>query len=179
MSPLDCFIFLQLPKTTFANKAITMAKKEAGKKEWSRKELERIRGISEDLYINKGFSLVQIGQDWDVSAQTLTKWKKGRTGEKSWDERKVFNDLTPVKLREVLLNEALNIANGNEPKLKADALSKVMAAIDKIDNSVNPRITASVFISFNTWLVDIDPVKANEFTKFQRMFLQHAISELQ
>lgn len=153
-----------------------MAKKEAGKKEWSRKELERIRTVAEDLYINKGFSLTQIGQDWDVSPQTLTKWKKGRTGEKSWDERKVFNDLTPVKLREVLLNEALNISSGKEPSIKADALSKVMSAIDKLDSTVNPRVVASVFISFNTWLVDVDPVKANEFTRYQRMFLQHSIS---
>jgi transposase len=156
-----------------------MAKKAEGKKTWSRAELERIRMLIEDLYINRGFSTEKIVAEWDVSAQTLVKWKKGRTGEKSWDERKVFNELTPVKLREVLLEEALKIAQGNEPALKADALSKVMSAIDKLDSTVNPRVIASVFISFNNWFVDIDPVMANEFTKFQRMFLQHSISNYQ
>jgi len=156
-----------------------MAKKAADKKKWTRAELDRIRGQAEDLYINKGYSLKQIAADWDVSEQSLIKWKKGRTGEKNWDERKIFNELTPVKLREVLLSEALSIAQGKDPSLKADALSKVMAAIDKLDSTVNPRVISSVFISFNNWLVDIDPVKANEFTKFEKMFLQYAISNYQ
>lgn len=156
-----------------------MAQKATEKKMWSRKDLEKIRGLAEDLYINKGFNLQQIGSEWDISAQTLTKWKKGKPGEKSWDERRAFNDLTPVKLREVLLNEALNIAEGNDPKLKADALSKVMSAIDKLDATVNPRIVTSSLMAFNNWLVDVDPIKANEFTKFQRMFLQHYISTYQ
>lgn len=153
-----------------------MAKKAEGKKEWSRKELERIRAMAEDLYINKGYTAEKFCAEWDISAQTFSKWKKGREGEKTWDERKQFNELTPVKLREVLLEEALSIANGNPPKLKADALSKVMSAIDKLDSTVNPRIVASVFISFNNWFVEVDPAKAHEFTKYQRMFLQHAIS---
>ncbi|SDC52884.1 hypothetical protein [Williamwhitmania taraxaci] len=156
-----------------------MAKKTAGKKEWTKKELERIRSLMEDLYINKSYSLAQLIGEWDVSAQTLAKWKKGKPGEKTWDERKAFNDLTPIKLREVLLEEALNIAGGHEPKLKADALSKVMAAIDKLDGTVNPRVISSALMSFNNWLVDIDPAKANEFTKFQRMYLQHYISTFQ
>jgi len=156
-----------------------MAKKGDGKKAWTRKELERIRGMAEDMYINKGYSVKQIVSDWDISEQTLVKWKKGRKDEKSWDERKIFNELTPVKLREVLLSEALSIAQGNDPSLKADALSKVMAAIDKLDSTVNPRVISSVFISFNNWLVDIDPVKANEFTKFEKMFLQYSISNYQ
>jgi len=156
-----------------------MAQKASDKKAWSRKELEKIRSLAEDLYINKGFNLQQIECDWDISAQTLSKWKKGKPGEKSWDDRKAFNDLTPVKLREVLLNEALNIAEGNEPKLKADALSKVMSAIDKLDATLNPRVMSSSLMAFNNWLVDVDPIKANEFTKFQRMFLQHYISTYQ
>lgn len=156
-----------------------MAKKTEGKKAWTKNELDRIRSLMEDLYINKGYSLPQLAEEWEISIQSLTKWKKGKPGEKSWDERKAFNDLTPVKLREVLLEEALNIAGGNEPKLKADALSKVMSAIDKLDGTVNPRVISSALISFNNWLVDIDPAKANEFTKYQRMYLQHYISTFQ
>lgn len=163
----------------FAVNSRYMAKKAEGKKAWTRAELERIRTLAEDLYINKGFTSDRICSEWDISAQTLVKWKKGRPGEKSWDERKVFNELTPVKLREVLLEEALCIAQGKEPKLKADALSKVMSAIDKLDGTVNPRVIASVFVTFNNWLVEIDPVVAGEFTKYQRMFLQHSISSYQ
>ncbi len=148
-----------------------MAKKTEGKKTWTRSDLERIRSIAEDLYINKGYSLEQIIKDWDVSAVTLSKWKKGRPTEKTWDERKVFNELTPSRLKEVLLEEALSIAQGNPSKFKADALSKIMSAVDRIDKRINTRIVISVFKDFDNWMVDQDPKQAVEFTKWHKLFI--------
>lgn len=153
-----------------------MAEKKPEKKAWKKAELERIRGIAEDLYINKGYDLTKISEEWDISPQTLSKWKKGKPGEKPWNERKAFNELTPVKLREVLLEEALNIAQGKDASFNADALAKIISAVDRIDKSVNIRVVISVFMEFDKWMVDADPVQANEFTKFHKLFIQHFIS---
>jgi transposase-like protein len=153
-----------------------MAIKTPDKKVWKKAELERIRGIAEDLYINKGYNLTQICEEWDVSQQTLTKWKKGKPGEKPWNERKAFNELTPVKLRELLLDEALKIAQGSKASFNADALAKIISAVDRIDKSVNVRVVISVFMEFDKWMVDSDPVMANEFTKYHKLFIQYFIS---
>ena len=156
-----------------------MAKKTEGKKVWSRAELKRIKSIIEDLYINKGYSIAQLVADWEVSEQTLIKWKKGEPGDRSWDERRSFVQLTPVKLKELLLSEALLISEGKEPTFNADRLSKIMAAIDRVDKRVNPRIVLNVLKDYDKWMVNVDPAKAVEFVKFHKMYIQETISREQ
>ncbi len=154
-----------------------MALKKDGKKDWTRAELKRLRSVIEDLYINKDYTLERIAADFDISVQTLSKWKKGEKGQKTWDERKAFVQLTPIRLKEMLLTEALSISEGKEPTFKADSISKIMAAVDRLDKRVNPRTVITVLKNFDKWIVDIDPAKAVEFVKFHRMFIQHVISQ--
>lgn len=77
----------------------------------------------------------------------------------------------------MLLGEALSISEGKEPTFKADSISKIMAAVDRLDKKVNPRAVITVMKNFDKWMVDIDPAKAVEFVKFHRMFIQHIISQ--
>jgi transposase-like protein len=154
-----------------------MALKKDGKKDWTRAELKRLKSVIEDLYINKDYTLEQIAAEFDISVQTLSKWKKGEKGQKTWDERKVFVQLTPTRLKEMLLGEALSISEGKEPTFKADSISKIMAAVDRLDKRVNPRTVITVMKNFDKWMVDIDPAKAVEFVKFHRMFIQYVISQ--
>lgn len=162
-----------------------MAQKKSDKKQWTRKELDRIRSVAEDLYINKGFSAEQISSQFDVSIQTIIRWKQGRKtkGEspetKTWDERRTISLLTPTKLKEVLMEEALLVAQGNKPKIEAYALGQIMQTIDKIDKNVNMRTITNVFINFDTWLVKNEPDKAAEFTKYHNRFIQHIISTIE
>jgi transposase-like protein len=154
-----------------------MALKKDGKKDWTRAELKRLKSVIEDLYINKDYTLEQIAAEFDISVQTLSKWKKGEKDQKTWDERKVFVQLTPTRLKEMLLGEALSISEGKEPTFKADSISKIMAAVDRLDKRVNPRTVITVMKNFDKWMVDIDPAKAVEFVKFHRMFIQYVISQ--
>ncbi len=154
-----------------------MAKKTTGKKEWTRAELKRLKTVIEDLFINKGYSINQIASEFDISEQTLIKWKKGEDGQKSWDERKAFVRLTPAKLKEQLLEEALNISEGKAATFNADAVSKIMAAVERLDKRVNPRLVVSVLKNFDKWMVDVEPRLAVEFVKFHRMYIQQVISE--
>lgn len=154
-----------------------MAQKKEGKKAWTRAELKRLKPVIEDLYINKDYTLEQIASDYDISVQTLSLWKKGNKGEKSWDERKVFVRLTPTRLKEMLLSEALSISEGKEPTFKADSISKIMAAVDRLDKRVNPRTVITILKNFDKWMVDVDPAKAVDFVKYHKMFIQHVISQ--
>lgn len=149
--------------------------KKTDKKAWTKSELEKIRKMAEDLYINKGYTLAQISEEWDVSLVSLGKWKKGREGEKPWDERKAFVTLAPTRLKELFYQHALDIAEGRDSELKADALSKIMKSIKELDKETSPRIINAVFKKFDNWLVTVAPDKALEFTKYQRMFMVHCL----
>lgn len=138
--------------------------------------MERLRGSAEDFYIRLGMQGKEIAELLDVSEQTISKWKKGREGEKNWDDRKTEMQLTPIKVKEILLKEAMKIANGEETKIDADKLSKVVSSIEKLDRKINVRIVMDVFREFDNWMAETDPKLAVEFTKYHKMFLQHRIA---
>lgn len=149
--------------------------KNSSKKSWTKSELEKIRNMAEDLYVNKGYTLAQISESWGVSVVSLSKWKKGRTGEKSWDERKSFVTLTPTKLKELLYEHALCIAEGKPSSLNADAISKTMRSIRDLEKETSPRIINAVLKRFDDWMVGVEPTKAVEITKYHRMFLVYCM----
>lgn len=139
-------------------------------------ELERLRDLAEDMYIRQGKTGREIADLLDVSEQTISGWKKGREGEKSWDDRKRDAQLTPVKLKETLMTEAQNIATGAGSNINADQLSKVMKAINDLDKTVNPRVVMAVFQGFDNYMAEINPEKAIEFTDYHKLYLQYIIS---
>lgn len=94
---------------------------------------EKKRGIAEDMYIRLGLTGREIAENLGVTEQTVSRWKKGREGERSWDDRRTESSLTPLKIKETLLKEAEKLARGEESGVKADQLSKIMAAIDQLD----------------------------------------------
>lgn len=142
------------------------------KKTRTKEDWDKLRDQAEDCIIRLGMSGRATAELLDISEQTISKW---RTDGK-WDERKEMAELTPVKLKETLMLEATNIANGEKSKIDADALSKVMKAIDRLDKTVNPRVVASVLKTLDNFIVDHDPEFAIEATKYHKLFLQHIIS---
>ncbi|GHV13611.1 hypothetical protein FACS1894169_00990 [Bacteroidia bacterium] len=141
-------------------------------KKRTKSELDRLREIAEESFIILGKTGREIAELHDISEQTVSNWRKAG----NWDDRKRDMQLTPVKLKETLMREANNIAEGNEPKIKADSLSKIMAAITALEKSVNPRTVMSVFQMFDNFMADTNPAKAVEFTEYHKMFLQHLIA---
>lgn len=146
------------------------------KKQRTKAELERLREIAEDYYIRLNKTGREIAELLDLSEQTVSTWKKGRTGEKSWDDRKTELQLTPVKLKELLMQEAHKIVKGEKSEVNADQLSKFMAAIDKLDKSVNPRIAMSVLQMRDNFISEIAPERVIEDLEYNKLFLQHLIA---
>lgn len=137
---------------------------------------DKKREIAEDMYIRLGMTGREIADSLSVTEQTVSRWKKGRDGEKSWDDRKTESQLTPLKIKELLLKEAEKIAKGEESTIQADKLSKIMSAIDQLDKKINVRTVMDVFKEFDLWMSEQDPATAILFTKFHKLFLQYRIS---
>lgn len=137
---------------------------------------EKKRGIAEDMYIRLGLTGREIAENLGVTEQTVSRWKKGREGERSWDDRRTESSLTPLKIKETLLKEAEKLARGEESGVKADQLSKIMAAIDRLDKKINVRTVMDVFREFDNWMAEQDPAVAVGFTRYHKLFLQYRIS---
>lgn len=137
---------------------------------------DKKREIAEDMYIRLGLTGREIAENLGVTEQTVSRWKKGREGEKSWDGRKTEAQLTPLKIKELLLKEAEKLAKGEESNVKADQLSKIMSAIDQLDKKINVRTVMDVFREFDNWMAEQEPATAIQFTKFHKLFLQYRIS---
>lgn len=137
---------------------------------------DKKREIAEDMYIRLGMTGREIADSLSITEQTVSRWKKGRDGEKSWDDRKTESQLTPLKIKELLLKEAEKIAKGEESTIQADKLSKIMSAIDQLDKKINVRTVMDVFKEFDLWMSEQDPATAILFTKFHKLFLQYRIS---
>ncbi len=137
---------------------------------------DKKREIAEDMYIRLGLTGREIAENLGVTEQTVSRWKKGREGEKSWDDRKTESQLTPLKIKELLLKEAEKLAKGEESNVKADQLSKIMSAIDQLDKKINVRTVMDVFREFDNWMAEQESAMAIQFTKFHKQFLQYRIS---
>lgn len=137
---------------------------------------EKKREIAEDMYIRLGLTGREIAENLSITEQTVSRWKKGRGGEKSWDDRKTEAQLTPLKIKELLLKEAEKLALGQESNVKADQLSKIMSAIDQLDKKINVRTVMDVFREFDNWMAEQEPAQAIQFTRWHKLFLQYRIT---
>lgn len=137
---------------------------------------DKKREIAEDMYIRLSLTGREIAENLGITEQTVSRWKKGRAGEKSWDDRKTEAQLTPLKIKELLLKEAEKLAKGQESNVKADQLSKIMSAIDQLDKKINVRTVMDVFREFDLWMSEQEPATAIRFTKWHKLFLQYRVS---
>lgn len=137
---------------------------------------DKKREIAEDMYIRLGLTGREIAENLGVTEQTVSRWKKGREGEPSWDERKNETQLTPLKIKELLMGEAYKVAKGETSTINSDQISKLMAAIDRLDKKINVRTVMDVFREFDNWMAEQEPAVAIQFTRFHKLFLQYRIS---
>lgn len=137
---------------------------------------EKKREIAEDMYIRLSLNGREIAKNLGVTEPTVSKWKKGREGEPSWDDRKKEAQLTPLKIKELLVGEAYKVSKGETSTINSDQISKLMAAIDRLDKKINVRTVMDVFREFDNWMADQEPATAILFTKFHKLFLQYRIN---
>lgn len=139
-----------------------------------KKDYEKLRGVAEGMFMSQDMSAREISSTLGVSEVTISRWRQGNDGQ-SWDDKKKFIQLTPSRLREKLLREAENVANGEASIIKADVIVKLLAGADKLAAKATPEIVYAVLSECCQYISTIDPAAAAKMAEFHRIFLQYKI----
>lgn len=136
---------------------------------------------AEMLYVEKGLTPQAIADELGRNIKTIYAWRD----KNNWDITKDLFTSGPTELKKILLQEAVRIAKGEARKnvdgeevkgIDADSLSKVMKAYDYMNSKLSIEVVRDVLIKRDYWMAGIDPKRAAEDTKYNRMFLQELIS---
>jgi len=133
--------------------------------------------MAERMFVEDGMTAKAIAEQLDVSEQTLSKWRKGKEGEKSWDDKRAQMLASPHKIKEILFKELMLVAGGEKSAVDADALAKINKVIETLSDSTSVQIVFSVFKEFDNWMADQDPKTAVLFTEYHKQFILFKINQ--
>jgi hypothetical protein len=134
------------------------------------------RAVAERMFIEDGDTAKYIAEFLDLSEQTLSRWRKGRRGEKTWDERRSANLSAPHKIKELLVKQLELVAGGEKATIDADALAKISRVLQDVSSKTSVQVVLSVFKEFDNWLADQEPEVAIAFLKWHKKFIMYKAS---
>lgn len=125
---------------------------------------------AESLFVDGGMTCTAISQTLKISEVTLSSWRNRY----DWDKRREEALASPAKIREILLKELKNIADGAKPTIEADSLIKIQKVFMSFEKQATSLpITMGVFQAFDNWMADQDPRQAIEFLEWHKKYLYH------
>lgn len=134
---------------------------------------DAIRQKAEAHYIeNFEATNSEISELYSVRPATVGEWVK----KYDWDEKRLNFHASPTKIKQLLQQELLNVASGGTPKLPADGISKLMAALDKCEKTSDPIVVHKILKDLDLFISQIDAEFATRCTNYHKLFLQHRIS---
>lgn len=133
--------------------------------------------MAERMFVDDGMTCKAISEQLDVSEQTLSKWRKGKEDEKSWDDKRAQMLASPHKIKEILIKELMLVAGGEKSLVDADALAKINKVIETLSDTISVQIVFSVFKEFDNWMADQDPKTAVLFTEYHKQFILFKINQ--
>jgi len=102
-----------------------------------------------DLY-SKGFTPQSISDLLKVGIKTVYKWRD----ENNWEHLKELNSIRPSEIKKMLLEYVVALKNGESPPYKADDLSKISAAFDRLNDKRKKAVyTMESFDAFCSWMM--------------------------
>ena len=138
------------------------------------------KSIAKELYLHGDYTFEEIGAKVGTVRQTIARWAR----EDGWADLKASMTVGKEK---ILKNLYAHVQTINEDILEreegqrvpspkeADILSKLAAAIDKLESETGIRELVNVGIAFLKWLRGIDPQKAIDFTELWDAFLKERL----
>lgn len=123
-----------------------------------------------ELFV-KGFTITNISEIIGIGIKTLGKWRD----DYQWEEEKELASLKPSNIRKLTLKMALAIQDGKQLPYKADDVSKVVAAFDRITDSKKIAVyTMESIDGFSSYMLE----KAGQNTGKKREAFLELIKEI-
>lgn len=113
---------------------------------------ERDRKIADakGLFI-KGLSIQTIAEIIYITEDTIQKWRKLF----DWDKEKELYSISPSEIKSLILENVKAIKEGKKMPYKADEISKLVSAFDKITDSRKKAVyTMESFDGFSNWIIE-------------------------
>lgn len=103
-----------------------------------------------ELYC-KGFTQKNIAELLQVTEKTVAKWKD----DDNWETKAKLHNIRPSEIKQMLLEYLLAIKNGENPPYKADDLSKIAAAFDRLNDKRKKAVyTMESFDNFSAFVLE-------------------------
>ncbi len=103
-----------------------------------------------ELFV-KGFTISNISEIIGIGLKTLGKWRD----EGNWEDEKDLASLKPSNIRKLTLKMALAVERGEELPYKADDISKIVAAFDRITDSKKIAVyTMESIDNFSSYMLE-------------------------
>lgn len=128
---------------------------------------------AEDWYISHpGITYKEVAENFQTTEKTIGAWAK----KFDWPTRQLDFLSSPVKVKQLLQQEVINVVNGKAASFNADSVSKLMSAIDKVDSRANPYVVSDILVDLDRFIAERDPKLAIEASPLHRQFLIHRIN---
>lgn len=153
----------------------------------TRKEAEQKKELAR-LYYMQGEQMQSIAEKVGVSANTIGKWAE--TG--GWKEKRSGMNITRpeiVNKNLILISRLLDRLNNEDIDLKdvgkiVDQISKLAAAIERIDKKANVVDAIEVFTALNNWLLErmawdneITPELLRTIERYQDLYINEHVKK--
>ena len=73
-----------------------------------------------------------------------------------WEQKRLDFHASPTKIKQLLQQELLKIANGDKATLPADSISKLMATLDRLNKQADPIVVHSILKELDLFISRID-----------------------
>lgn len=129
--------------------------------------------LAEDFFIeNFNATQKEVAELFGVTENTISAWAKAG----DWTKRREEYHSSPVKIKQLLQQELLSVAQGNPAKLNADSISKLQKVIGELKKYADPTVIQQILKDLDNFVAEQDPKLASKMTGFHRQFLIHRIN---
>lgn len=133
----------------------------------------KIREQAKEYFIdNFQATKKEVAQLYGVTEKTIGEWSKAD----DWENERLNYHASPVKIRQLLQAELLNLSQGHPAKLPADAISKLQSALDKLEKKIDATVVSRILKEIDNFISETNPKLALELTHYHKQFLIHRIN---
>ncbi len=134
---------------------------------------DKTRQMAKDYFVeNFEATKKEIAELYGVTEKTVGDWSL----KDDWETARLNFHSSPVRIKQLLQAELLNLAQGKPATLPADSISKLFSALDKVEKKVDATVVSRILKELDNFIAEANPKLAVECTHYHKQFLIHRIN---